>query len=268
MEGRGIQGFRRSAVGTRTARSCPTRSMLNQLPRRVFHLAEEANFPSIQRNGLLSASALLDLAGIIGEERTRLEQRQRLLHINLPNGTYLRDQRPMPPQALAHCLIGMEPADWYGLINSKVFFWLDPDRLNRQRQACEPRPQIVLVVDTERLLARHAKRIALSPFNTGNAHRKPAVRGRSTFVPFERWVESGWDSEAPGVGSRSRSRSHRPVELTIEGTVSDIMDLVVRVCRLGPGESLDIETSPISSRSATVSAEHYLDGHAEPIARV
>ena len=50
--------------------------MPDRLPRYVFHLAEEANFASIQRYGLLCANALLDLAGIEGEERSRLEQRQ------------------------------------------------------------------------------------------------------------------------------------------------------------------------------------------------
>jgi hypothetical protein len=28
------------------------------------------------------------------------------------------------------------PEDWFELLNSKVFFWLDVRRLNRQRLAC------------------------------------------------------------------------------------------------------------------------------------
>lgn len=143
----------------------------------------------------------------------------------------------MPSQALARCLIGMDPAGWYGLINSKVFFWLDPDRLNRQRRACEPRPQIVLTLDTKRLLARHGDAASLSPINSGNARRKPAQRGLSTFVPYDRWLESGWDSEAAGLGTKMRSRDHRPVELTIKDSVPDIMSLVVGLCHLGSGES-------------------------------
>lgn len=220
--------------------------VLDGLPRHVFHLAEEANFHSIQQHGLFSTSALLDLAGIQGEERIRIERRQRPTHIELPNGPYLRDQKPMPFQALARCLIGMGPADWYGLINSKVFFWLDLDRLNRQRRACEPRPQIVMIMDTKRLLNRHAGRIALSPFNTGNARRNPALRGHSTFVPYASWFESGWDSEATGLETRGRPRGHRPVELIVDGAVPDIMELVIHVYRLGPGE---LFCEPISGRS-------------------
>ena len=238
-----IPAFRRRAVETRIEppRLARTSLVPDRLPQYAFHLAEEANFLSIQRYGLLSANALLDLAGIQGEERIRLEQRQRHIHVKLPNGAYLRDQKPMPSQALARCLIGMEPADWYRLINSKVFFWLDPERLNRQRRACEPRPQVVMVVDTKRLMDRYAGEVALSPFNTGNARRKPAVRGKSTFVPYTSWCKCGWDSEATGLGTRPRPRSHRPVELTVDGVVPDIMSLVVCLQPLKPGESFRAE---------------------------
>src|SRR5919109_2089708 len=127
-----------------------------KLPAQVFHLAEAANWQSIQQHGLLSTSALLDLAGVRGEKGARFKREHRPTHTELPNGVQVRDQKPMPPRALARCLIGMSPAEWYQLINSKVFFWLDPDRLDRQRRACEPRPQVLLVVDTQRLLPRHA----------------------------------------------------------------------------------------------------------------
>jgi hypothetical protein len=207
-----------------------------KLPERIYHLAEAANWRSIGRSGLLSTKALLDAADVYGKERERIECGQRLKHIELPNGVQVRDQKPMPAKALKQCLVGMTPAEWYALINSKVFFWLDVDRLNRQRRACEPRPQVVLEIDTERLLTQHAERIALSPINTGNARRRPAKRGRCTFVPYSVWIESGWSNETQGVNSRSRGRSHEPVELTVANAVSDIMTLLVRVYRVGPGE--------------------------------
>jgi hypothetical protein len=208
-----------------------------KLPAYVLHLAEAANWPSIQRHGLLSTRTLLDLAGVQGEAGARFEREHRPNHILLPNGIHVRDQKPMPPQALARCLIGMSPADWYQLLNAKVFFWLDADRVNRQRGACSSRPQVVLVVDAQHLLARHAERTALSPINSGNARRKPAIRGRNTFVPYAAWSETRWASEATGLGTRRRPRGHRPVELTVAGGVPDIMDMVVRVQRLEPWES-------------------------------
>ncbi len=202
----------------------------------IYHMAEAANWPAIQRDGLHSASTLLDIAGIIGEDRERLEKNQRLTHTKLPNGVQLRDQRPMPPTALATCLIDISPSAWYALINARTFFWLDPARLNRQRAACDPRPQVVLTVDVGRLLAAYAERVALTPINTGNARRRPARRGAATFVPYAAWVTSAWASEAASLGIPVRPPSHPPVELTIAGSIPDIMQFVVSVQQLAPGQ--------------------------------
>jgi hypothetical protein len=202
----------------------------------IYHMAEAANWPSIQQAGLHSASTLLDLAGIIAEDRERLEQQQRLKHTELLNGVQLRDQRPMPPAALATCLIGVVPSEWYALINAHVFFWLDPARLNRQRAACDPRPQVVLTVDASKLVAVYAEKIAVTPINTGNARRRPARRGAATFVPYAAWATSAWASEAASLGTPVRPSSHPPVELTVAGSIPDIMQFVVEVQPLAPGQ--------------------------------
>jgi hypothetical protein len=208
-----------------------------ELPDRVYHLAEASNWLSIQRHGLLSASNLLNLAGVRGAGREQLESGQRLEHSELPNGVQIRDQRPMPPAGLEICLVGMTPAEWYGLINSRVFFWLDPGRLNRQRAACEPRPQVVLTVDTAGLVATYSRQLEVTPINTGNARRRPARRGVATFVPYATWAESAWASEAAALGTRKRSRSVPPAELTVVGSVPDVMRIVVGVSELAAGQS-------------------------------
>lgn len=202
----------------------------------LYHMTEAANWPAIQRDGLHSASTLLDLAGIVGENRERLEKQQRLTHTELPNGVQLRDQRPMPPAALATCLIGLVPSEWYTLINARVFFWLDPARLNRQRAACDPRPQVVLTVDARKLVAAYAEKIAVTPINTGNARRRPARRGAATFVPYTAWVTSAWASEAASLDTPVRPSSHPPVELTVAGSIPDIMQFVVDVQHLAEGQ--------------------------------
>ncbi len=207
------------------------------LPARIYHLAEAENWPSIRRHGLLSTTGLLDRAGLRGKQRNRIECCRRLAHIQLPNGVQVRDQKPLPEEALRTCLVGMTPSEWYALINSKVFFWLDVDRLNRQRAACEPRPQVVLEIDTVRLVARHAGRIALSRINTGNARRRPAQRGRCTFVPSRVWAESGWLSEMEGLGLVRTRTGGSPVELTVAEGVPDIKHYVVAIHRLRPGEA-------------------------------
>jgi hypothetical protein len=208
-----------------------------KLPDRAYHLAEESNWPSIQRHGLLSATRLLRAAGLTGAERRRLERAQRPDHTELPSGVHIRDQRPMPADALARCLSGMSPAEWYAMVNARVFFWFDPERMNRQRAACGLRPQVVLVVDAPALSAAHADRVALTPINTGNARRRPARRGAATFVPLSAWQHSGWAGEAEGLGIRPRQNSHRPVELTVRDAVPDIMRFVVQVVPLPSGKT-------------------------------
>ncbi|SLM48925.1 conserved protein of unknown function [Nitrospira japonica] len=206
--------------------------MARRLPRHVYHLAEAANWPSIQRYGLLPAQVLVDRSGIKGRERAHLLGEQRKRHVVLAGGYELRDQRPMPPEALARCLVGMTPADWYRLINAHVYFWPDHARLNRQRTACGVRPQVVLVVDAESLVARYGSRTVLTPINSGHARRRPAVRGAATFVPYEAWLADGWASEAAALQQKTRSSSHRPAELAVEGPILDMTRYLVRVVEL------------------------------------
>lgn len=210
-----------------------------KLPDRIYHLAEAANWPSIQRQGLLSADRLMDVAGLSRSDRDRLRRTQRLAHSELRNGVQIRDQCPMPPTALAQCLCDMEPADWYALVNARVFFWLNVNRLNRQKAACEPRPQVVMAVDTAALVATYEKRVAVTPINTGNARRKPARRGSATFVPLAEWARSGWASEAAALSIPLRRKSHQPVELTVIDAVPDILRFVVGIFAIPAGQPFD-----------------------------
>lgn len=206
---------------------------------RIYHMTDASNWPSIQQHGLLSTSRLLNLAGLDGDERYDLERRQRLRALRLPNGALIRDQLPMSPAALSVCLAsGLAPEDWYLELNRRVFFWLDRGRLNRHRHACDSSPQIVLIVDAHHLLSGYLEQAALTPFNTGNARRRPARRGRETFVPFDKWKESGWSWEAAALRTPLRPSSHPPVELEIADAVKDVLDFVVEVHRLDPGEYL------------------------------
>ena len=208
-----------------------------RLPDRVYHLAEAANWASIQLSGLLSAGELLASTGIDARERARLNRTQRLVHTTLTSGVQIRDQCPMPPGALRRCLCGMSPEDWYATVNSYVFFWIDPARLSRQRAACGSRSQVVMVVETASLLEAHAGRVHVTPINTGNARRRPARRGAATFVPLVEWNRSGWVSEAAALGIPLRKRTHRPVELTVRDHVRDVMRFVVDVVELSRGKA-------------------------------
>ncbi len=210
------------------------------LPPTLYHLTQVANWPSIEQHGLLSMQALLDLAGLDDKEREYVAHRHRAEPIALPNGVIISDQKPMPPTALARCLHGLTPEQWYALLNSKVFFWLDTERLSRLRRVYRTQPQIVMSIDTEKLLARHAARIALTPINTGNARRQPAQRGLCTFVSYGTWLASGWTSETEALQTRPRLHSHPPAELTVAYAVPDVMDFMVDVRRLEAGELLHL----------------------------
>jgi hypothetical protein len=162
---------------------------------RLYHLAEADSLHSIRKHGLMSAERLLDLVGIAEPQRTMLLRQHRPKGIRLSNGQMIRDQRPMPPAALAGALEGgLEPSDWYALLNSFVFFWPNRERLDRQRRACGERPQVMLTFDSRALLERFGADAFVSPINSGNARRKAAQRGRQTFVPFKEWSQNGWPS--------------------------------------------------------------------------
>jgi len=213
-------------------------SQATSLPPTLYHLTQVQNWPSIEQHGLLSTQALLDLAELSDEERERVGNQHRAQRVVLPNGVVISDQKPMPPTALARCLHGVTPEQWYALLNSKVFFWPDVERLHRLRRVYKAQPQVLMVIDTERLLARYSERITLTAINTGNARRQPAKRGLSTFVPYETWFVSGWASETEALHTRPRLRSHPPAELTVTYAVPDVMDFVVDVQHLGPQETL------------------------------
>lgn len=207
-----------------------------RLPEYVYHLAEEANWPAIKEHGLLPADVLISNALSTGPAELSLKRTQRLQHTVLPTGVHIRDQKPMPATALASCLVGLTPPEWYALVNAHVFFWLEPDRLNRQRAACALRPQVVAVVRTAALLEHFAHVTFLTPFNIGYALRKPARRCEATLVPYNVWSSSGWLTESQATGGRPRSRKHRPAELLVRGPIPRLERFVHSVVTLPAGK--------------------------------
>jgi hypothetical protein len=175
------------------------RGMIRSLER-LYHLAEAENLASILEHGLMSTERLLGILCISKPKRAALLRSHRPDRVRLSKGVLIRDQRPMPPTALAPALEdGLEPADWYALLNGHVFLWPDRERMDRQRQACGDRPQVVLAFDGAALLDRFGSEAFLSPINSGNARRKAARRGRGTLVPYDVWLREGWPA-----GQRTR----------------------------------------------------------------
>jgi hypothetical protein len=195
---------------------------------RLFHMAEAGSWPSIQRHGLLSTSALLDLFEVRGEQRKALEARHRPQSVTLRHPRHgtavVRDQKPMDDAGLLRSLEGgWVPTDWYQLLNARVFFWVSHEKLEKllQARAYRDKRQTVLTVDTAKLLARHEARVLLSPINSGATKPFPAQRGPDTFLPMARYPFSDWD--------RRRKRRHPVAELTVTHSVPDVRDFVLRV---------------------------------------
>ena len=145
-------------------------------------------WPSIQKHGLLSTSALLDLYGATGPERAAIERRRRPEFMTVNHAALgqvlIRDQKPMTDATLAPVLDGMTPAEWYALLNERVFFWVGEDRLQGLLGAYRHRDNLVLVLDSARVMARHAGQTTLSTINSGYSRRWAVRRGRETFQPL------------------------------------------------------------------------------------
>lgn len=193
----------------------------------LYHMAEENSWSSIQKHGLLSTTALLDLFGYTGEERERIESERRPTSIAIEHPelgrAVIRDNIPMRESALEKALVGVTPRSWYELLNGRVFFWLTESRLNGLlgARAYRKKRHTILTVDTSRLLARHAPRISLSPINSGSTLYNAPKRGLDTFSRIGDYPIGHW--------RQRRTWAQAIVELAVDYAVPDIRDLVVNV---------------------------------------
>ena len=192
---------------------------------RLYHMADAAAWPSIQRHGLLSTSALLDLYGVTGAKRDRIESQRRPEAMPITHTDYgqlvINDQRPMTDETLGPALIDMTPSEWYAHLNARVFFWVGEARLDRLLNTYRERDKIVLVLDTARLLARYAEQIRLSPINSGFSLRYAQKRGRATFLPLANYPFEQW--------AKKRGKADAVAECTVLGGVTQVEDLLVEV---------------------------------------
>ena len=91
-------------------------------PKQVFHLAEGENLTSILKQGSKSTAKPLARRGLPDQERIALLRGYRPTHLR-HQGILIREQAPMPPAAPAPALNdGMEPRDWYALVNDTFSF--------------------------------------------------------------------------------------------------------------------------------------------------
>jgi len=203
---------------------------------RLYHMAEDGSWPSIRRHGLLSTRALVDLYRVPAVQRRALLEARRpdsvgLQHPRLGRAV-VRDNKPMSDTKLANALVGMTTTEWYRLLNGMVFFWVREERLRTllSARAYRDRAHTVLTLDTEKLVARLASRVRLSPINSGSTAYVAVPRGRSTFRAIRMY---------PYAQRRAARGADAIVELAVLHAVARVERYVLRVERWQQDERLE-----------------------------
>lgn len=194
----------------------------------VYHMTDQNAWATIKRHGLLPTRDLIDLFEV--DEATRaclllgVRRRSAVLSHPIYGTVTIRDQAPL--KFLTACLDeGTSPQQYLDALNERVYFWATKQRLNKLLNArrYRPHPQIVLHVDTERLVARHFDSIELAPYNTGSMHVPSSPkRGADVFKPIATYPHDYWRQ-------RRGSRGEALVEVTVRSPVPDIMELTDRI---------------------------------------
>lgn len=198
---------------------------------RLFHVAEDGSWPSIERSGLLTAASLVERWQVAEPLRSRLltEVRTEPTTITHPvlGSAVVPDQPALDARALQRSLGGTKASAWLELLAARVSFFVQPERLKAlpNSRISRNRPSLLVIVDSASLLAAHADRVELCRIDPGAAQSRSAQpRGRDTFQTLEEFRHP----------SRTSPRPRDPwdvAQLCIAGDVPDILDHVVRVER-------------------------------------
>lgn len=203
---------------------------------RVYHMAERGAWDSIRTHGLMSTTAVLDHLEVEGDDRARFEREHRDQKMDVraghPSNIVLRDQKPMPEGRLLQALTdGTTPQQWYELINEKVFFWVEEERLHRLLGARDYRnlEHDVLTLNSAALIPAYAEKIWLCHMNSGNTWPIPHRRGAEVFRRIP-------DYPVKPSGSPTKT----VVELVVDYAVPNIAEYVVEVRRMKGSEVIGV----------------------------
>lgn len=207
-----------------------TRDELIQHYPRLYHMAFEGSWPSIQKHGLMTTQQLVEISDAGTEVRHEILSTQRRQNVVLSRSdgsrVVVRDQAPLRQVFLEKVLDDVSVQEWFEILNNRVFFWLHPERLNDLLNARRYRSSAhdVLTVDTAQLIEAHESRIELSGVNSGaTLYPNAPRRGLETFKSI-----SGF----PFAERRRRYPLRQAVaELAVVGGVPDIECHVISVER-------------------------------------
>lgn len=209
---------------------------LIELYPRIYHMAERGAWDSIRTRGLMSTTAVLDNLAVADGERARYESEHRGQKMDVksgdPSSIVLRDQKPMPEGRLITALTGgTTPRQWYELINGKVFFWAEEQRLHGLLGARDYRKleHDVLTLDSSTFIPAYAEAIWLCHMNSGNTWPMPHRRGTEIFCKIVDYPVT-----------RTGNPKKKVVELVVDYAVPNIADYVLEVRRMKGNEVLNV----------------------------
>ncbi|NVH63845.1 hypothetical protein HQ621_23300 [Pseudomonas simiae] len=209
---------------------------LIELYPRIYHMAERGAWDSIRTRGLMSTTAVLDHLAVADGERARYESEHRGQKMDVksgyPSSIVLRDQKPMPEGRLITALTGgTTPRQWYELINGKVFFWAEEQRLHGLLGARDYRKleHDVLTLDSSTFIPAYAEAIWLCHMNSGNTWPMPHRRGTEIFCKIVDYPVT-----------RTGNPKKKVVELVVDYAVPNIADYVLEVRKMKGNEVLGV----------------------------
>lgn len=205
---------------------------------RLYHMAAGGTWPAIQRHGLLPTTYIVTTSGLPADQQARLLSQRRSVSVTIAHpslGTVtVRDQAPLREPFLSASMTDMTIAQWLGLLNDRVFFWLHPDRLRGllTAQRYRDRVQDVITIDTRSLVEAHRNEIRLCAFNSGSTlYSNAPLRGSDSFQPIERYPFA--------ERRRGHGISKAVAELTVIGGVPGLQNHVLEVNRCKGTETLE-----------------------------
>jgi hypothetical protein len=149
--------------------------------------------------------------------------------INTPHCTYHHISVQVTPRPRAIRVSttlgpGVTLQHWLALLNERVFFWVDPERLSGFLKIYNREEHDGITVDTASLVHTHCDIIRLSPFNSGATQRPNAPeRGKHTFFRIEDYPFA--------ERVRRAGRKNAVAEVTVLGGVPDLAKHVLNIER-------------------------------------
>lgn len=215
-------------------------SDLIELCPHLYHVTACDNLGPILQHGLLSVSALLERFEDDDGVRAKRERQHRSGFETLEHPVHgraiLRDQNPLNESMLRRCLLdGLSPEDWYQILNQRVFFWPNCERVETllRTRGYRSMRHLLIVVRTDRLIAAYSDRIELSPINSGATRSVEHKRGRSTFAALSDYDFDRWRRER-------RSRKKAVAEIAVRGAVEKLTRIATSAIRLDPDGTREV----------------------------